>query len=112
MISVIHTSPDERVGEDEEFLIPAGGRRMEMDWKRVTAAFQRAVERLGWDADLEVRPERQYVLLRVPRARWKRVARTTSDFYSLVEDAIGTEPFMSIWIDFASREPCSTLPIS
>lgn len=103
MISVIHAPADERVDEDDDFRIPAGGRWMEMDWERVTAAFQNAVDRLGWDADLEVRPERQYVLVRVPRARWKRVSHTTSDFYSIVEDAVGTEPFMSIWIDFASR---------
>lgn len=103
MTTILHTPADERVCEDDDFRIPAGGRRMEMDWDRVTAAFQAAVERLGWEADLEVRPERQYVMVRVPRARWRRVSDTTSDFYSMVEDAIGVEPFMSIWIDFASR---------
>jgi hypothetical protein len=113
MISVIHTSAVEAAEQDEDYYrIPAGGRRMEMDWDRVTAAFQSAVERLGWDADLEIRPEKQYVMVRVPRARWKLVAATTSDFYSMVEDSIGTEPFMSIWIDFASHEPCSIPPTS
>ena len=103
MISVIHAAPGRLVDQDDDFLIPAGGRRMEMDWERVTAAFQSAVERLGWDADLEIRPEKQYVMVRVPKARWKLVSETTSDFYSIVEDAIGMESFMSIWIDFASR---------
>jgi len=112
MISVIHTLVDEQVGEDDDFLIPAGGRRMEMDWERVTAAFQTAVERLGWDADLEIRPERQFVMVRVAKGCWSRVSNTTSDFYAMVEDVIGTEQFMSIWIDFASREQCSTRPIS
>ena len=108
MISVIHTPVGEQVAEDDDFLIPAGGRRMEMDWERVAAAFQSAVERLGWDADLEIHPERQYVMVRVAKGDWPRVTDTTSEFYALVEDAIGMEEFMSIWIDFASPSPSST----
>jgi len=100
MISVIHTSADELVGEDEEFLIPAGGRRMEMDWDRVTAAFRSAVERLSWDADLEIRPEKQYVMVRYPRDGVELSVRTMGDFYRLVEEQIGVEQFMSIWIDY------------
>jgi hypothetical protein len=100
MISVIHTSADELVGEDEEFLIPAGGRRMEMDWDRVTAVFQAAVERLGWDADLEIRPEKQYVMVRYPRNGVELSVQTMGDFYRLVEEQIGVEQFMSIWIDY------------
>jgi hypothetical protein len=99
MISVIHTPADERVDEDD-FLIPAGGRRMEMDWERVTAAFQSAVDRLGWDADLEIRPEKQYVRVRYPRDRVELSAQTMGDFYRLVEEQIGAEQFMSIWVDY------------
>jgi hypothetical protein len=103
MISVIHTPADELVEEDDEFLIPAGGRRMEMDWGHVTAAFQSAVECLGWDADLEIRPERQYVMIRFSTARPDFVARTMDEFYDLVEASIGSDAFMSIWIDFSFR---------
>lgn len=100
MISVIHTPADELVEEDD-FLIPAGGRRMKMDWERVTAAFQSAVERLGWNADLEVRPERQYVMVRFSAARPEFVARTMDEFYDQVEESIGSDAFMSIWVDFS-----------
>jgi hypothetical protein len=110
MISVIHASQDELIAEDEDFLIPAGGRRMEMDWESVTAAFQSAVKRLGWDADLEIRPEKQYVMVRYPRHQVKLTAQTMSDFYHLVEEQIGQEQFMSIWIDYLPKnEPCSSL---
>jgi hypothetical protein len=103
MISVIHTPADELVDEDD-FLIPAGGRRMEMDWECVTAAFQAAVERLGWDADLEIRPEKQYVMVRYPADRLDLTVRTTGEFYRFVEDRIGVERFMSIWIDFLPKD--------
>jgi hypothetical protein len=112
MISVVHAEPEASAGEDTDFPIPAGGRRMEMDWDCVAAAFQRAVDQLRWYADLEIRPEKQYVMVRIPSDRWQQVTRTTSEFYALVEDAIGTEQFMSIWIDFASRDTCSTQPTS
>jgi len=104
MISVIHTPADELGAEDDEFLIPAGGRRMEMDWECVTAAFQSAVERLGWDADLEIRPEKQYVMVRYPRDRVQLSAQTMGDFYRLVEEQIGVEQFMSIWIDYFPKK--------
>ena len=100
MISVIPAAADELVDDDDDFLIPAGGRRMAMDWDRVTAAFQVAVERLGWDADLEIRPEKQYVMVRYPREGVELTARTMGDFYRVVEERIGVEQFMSIWIDF------------
>jgi len=99
MISVIHAAADELVEQDDDFLIPAGGRRMEMDWERVTAAFQSAVERLGWDADLEIRPEKQYVMVRYPDDV-ELTAQTMGDFYRAVEERTGVEQFMSIWIDF------------
>ena len=104
MISVIHAAADEAAEQDEDFLIPAGGRRMEMDWERVAAAFQSAVERLGWDADLEIRPEKQYVMVRYRRHQVKLTAQTMGDFYHLVEEQIGVEQFMSIWIDYLPRE--------
>ncbi|MFL5540810.1 MAG: hypothetical protein ACJ8J0_17595 [Longimicrobiaceae bacterium] len=104
MISVIHTPVDEQVAEDDGFLIPAGGRRMEMDWERVTAAFQSAVERLGWDADLEIRPEKQYVAVRYPRDQVELTAQTMGDFYHLVEEQLGVEQFMSIWIDYFPKK--------
>jgi len=102
MISVIHALADEQV-EADDILIPAGGRRMEMDWDRVTAAFQSAVERLGWAADLEIRPERQYVMVRYPD-EVELTVQSTGDFYRLVEAAIGVEQFMSIWIDFSPKD--------
>jgi hypothetical protein len=101
MISVIHTPVDEQVGEDDDFLIPAGGRRMEMDWERVAAAFQSAVERLGWDAGLEIRPERQYVMVRFSSGCPESIAERMDAFYDYVEDALGSDVFMSIWIDFS-----------
>lgn len=102
MISVIHPLADEQI-EADDILIPAGGRRMEMNWERVAAAFQSAVERLGWDVDLEIRPERQYVMLRYPDDV-ELTVQSTGDFYRLVEAAIGVEQFMSIWIDFSPKD--------
>ena len=96
MISVIHAPAD----NDEDILIPAGGRRMEMDWDEVTAAFQNAVDELGWDADLEIRPERQYVMIRYPREHVSLTAKTMGALYRRVEEQLGVEQFMSIWIDF------------
>lgn len=112
MILVIHDPAVEEIGEDERYPIPAGGRRMAMDWDCVTRALEAAVVRLCWDADLEIRPERQNVMVRVHPGGWNQVSETTSDFYALVEDAVGVETFMSIWIDFVSAKPCSTLPSS
>lgn len=103
MISVIHTPIDEQVGEDDDFLIPSGGRRMEMDWERVAAAFQSAVERLGWDADLEILPERQRVIVRFPPDRAEFIGSTMGEFHRLVSQDLGMEQYMSIWIDFLSR---------
>jgi hypothetical protein len=110
MISVIHSPAALSTEEEDDFYrIPAGGRRMEMDWERVTTAFQSAVDRLGWDADLEIRPEKQYVMVRYPRHRVKLTAKTMGDFYRLVEEQIGVEQFMSIWIDYLPKdEPCSS----
>jgi hypothetical protein len=102
MISVIHADADEQV-DAGDFLIPAGGRRMEMDWERVTAAFQSAVERLGWDADLEIRPEKQYVMVRFRRGRPAAIAAAMGEFYYDVEASIGVEQFMSIWIDYSFK---------
>jgi hypothetical protein len=102
MISVIHTPADELVDEDD-FLIPAGGRRMAMDWERVAAAFQAAIERLGWRADLEIRPERQYVMVRFCEGRPESIAAMMDEFYDRVEESIGTDAFISIWIDFSFK---------
>ncbi|HVG43376.1 MAG TPA: hypothetical protein VM890_01560 [Longimicrobium sp.] len=102
MISVIH-SPPEAVTEDDFYQIPAGGRRMEMDWERVTAAFQSAVARLGWDADLEIRPEKQYVMVRFRGGAPAAIAAATSEFYCDLEESIGAETFMSIWIDYSFK---------
>jgi hypothetical protein len=103
MISVIHAAADELVDQDGDFLIPAGGRRMEIDWERVTAAFQSAVERLGWDADLEIRPEKQYVMVRFRGGAPAAIAAAMGEFYDYVEESIGTEAFMSIWIDYSFK---------
>jgi hypothetical protein len=103
MISVIHADADELIEAEEEFLIPAGGRRMEMDWERVTAAFQSAVDRLGWDADLEIRPEKQYVMVCFRRGDPEAIAGAIGEFYRDVEESIGMETFMSIWIDYSFK---------
>jgi hypothetical protein len=102
MISVIHAPTDEKV-KACDYPFPAGGRRMEMDWDCVAAAFQSAIDRLGWDADLEVRPERQYVMVRFSSGCAHSVARTMDEFYDDVEESIGTDAFMSIWIDFSFK---------
>jgi hypothetical protein len=104
MTLVVQAAADEAARQDEEYYrIPAGGRWMAMDWDRIGEAFQRASLQLGWDADFELLPERQRVVVRFPRDRPELIGRTTSDFYGLIEDAIGMEEFMSIWIDFISR---------
>ena len=69
MISITHSDPAELA--EEEFLLPAGGRRMEMDWECVGRAF--------------------YV-------------HRTSEFYRIVEECIGVEVFMSIWIGFYFKD--------
>lgn len=101
MISITHADP--AVFADEDFLIPAGGRRMEMDWDCVARAFQCANEEVGWDADIALTPERQHALVRFPRGRAAQVGETTLEFYRAIEERIGTERFMSIWIDFLSK---------
>ena len=44
MISMVHDPVRDEIVEDDYPPIPAGGRRVEMDWDRVAAAFQSAVE--------------------------------------------------------------------
>jgi hypothetical protein len=104
MISVIHSSVDEAAEQDEDFYrIPAGGRWMEMDWERVGRAFGDASARLGWDADFELLPERQRVIVRFPKDRADLVGSTMAEFYRIIADVIGMEQLMSIWIDYLSR---------
>jgi hypothetical protein len=104
MISVIHTPVDEAAAQDEDFYrIPVGGRWMEMDWERVGRAFGDASARLGWDADFELLPERQRVVVRFPKDRVELVGRTMKDFHRLVSEDLGMEQYMSIWIDILSR---------
>ena len=38
------------------YRIPAGGRRMEMDWDHVARAFEAAQAQLGWDAEVVLTP--------------------------------------------------------
>jgi len=104
MISVTHAPADEAAEQDEDdYRIPAGGRWMEMDWKRVGEAFTDAAERLGWDADLEFFPERQRVIVRFPKDRPELVGSTMTEFYRLIASAIGMDQFMSIWIDYLAQ---------
>ena len=100
MIPVIHAPVHEQVAADDEYPIPAGGRRMEMEWDRVTEAFDAAARQLGWDAHVRVHPERRHVELVVPATRTDHVARTTLELYGAVADRIGMDEFMSIWVDF------------
>lgn len=104
MISMVHDPVRDEIGEDGYPPIPAGGRHMEMDWDRVAAAFQSAVEHVGWDADLEIHPAKQYVIVWVPRDEFTLDIDITGAFYGVVEDALGVEQFMSIWIDFLPQD--------
>ena len=101
MVSITHADTAELA--DEEVRIPAGGRWMEMDWDRVAAAFQAASEKVGWDADIVLTPERQHALVLFPRARTVDVGHTMGEFHEVLEESIGTDAFMSIWIDFLSK---------
>jgi hypothetical protein len=74
-----------------------------MDWELVAAAFQAANEKVGWGADIVLTPERQHALVLFPRERAVHVGTTTIEFYGEIEERIGVEAFMSIWIDFLSR---------
>jgi hypothetical protein len=101
MVSITHAVPHELV--DEDIQIPAGGRWMEMDWNRIAAAFEAANEKVGWNADIVLTPERQHALVRFPADRAEWVGHTMDGFYDAIEDVIGVEQFMSIWIDFLSK---------
>ena len=101
MVSI--TQADTGVLAEEDVRIPAGGRWMEMDWDRVAAAFQAASEKVGWDADIVLTPERQHALVLFPPELAELVGNTTIEFYGEVEDRIGVDAFMSIWIDFLSK---------
>lgn len=102
MVSITHADAGELA--DEEVRIPAGGRWMEMDWDRVAAAFQAANEEVGWDAEIVLTPERQHALVLFPRDRSDAVVHGTDEFYRAVEEGIGVEAFMSIWIDFYFKD--------
>ena len=101
MVSITHADVDELT--DDEVRIPAGGRWMEMDWACVARAFQAANEKVGWDADIVLTPERQHALVLFPRERAVDVGHTMNEFHEAVEDCIGADAFMSIWIDFRSK---------
>ena len=101
MVSITHVPLDELA--TGEVRIPAGGRWMEMDWHRVACAFQLANEKVGWDADIQLTPERQHALVLFPEGRTIHVGHTMHEFYRAVEACIGVDAFMSIWIDFLSK---------
>ena len=101
MISITHADP--AAIAEEEFLIPAGGRRMEMDWQCVAHAFDEAAAALAWDVEIRLTPERQHALILFSEEQVELLVRTTTEFYRLIEERIGIEQFMSIWIDFGSR---------
>lgn len=100
MISVIHGPVDEHVRTDD-YPVLASARRMELESSCVTEAFRDAVDRVGWDADIEIHPEKQYVLVRFASGSPERIAGRMDDFYDAVEGVIGSEAFSSIWIDFS-----------
>jgi hypothetical protein len=102
MVSITHADVDELT--DDEVRIPAGGRWMEMDWDCVARAFDRAAQQLGWNVEIRLTPERQHALVLFPRAQSDIFVHRTDDFYRAVEDRIGVEAFMSIWIDFYFRD--------
>ena len=86
------------------YRIPAGGRRMEMDWEHIARAFEAAQAQLGWDAEVVLTPKEQNAVVLFPPEKAEYVGETTGEFYDLVEDEIGAERFMSIWIDFLTKE--------
>jgi hypothetical protein len=102
MVTITHADVDTIA--DDEVRIPAGGRWMEMDWDLVAAAFQAANEKVGWDAEIRLTPERQHALVLFPRDRSDLVVHSTDEFYRAVEEGIGVEAFMSIWIDFYFKD--------
>lgn len=104
MISVIHTTAAEAAAaaqlDEDYYRIPAGGRWMEeLNWDRIGHAFEHASQRLGWDADIELLPERQRVNVLFPRDRPGLVGRTMMDFHRIVSEELGMDEYMSIWID-------------
>jgi hypothetical protein len=88
---------------EDEVRIPAGGRWMEMDRDCVARAFDRAAQQLGWDVEIRLTPERQHALVLFPRAQSDIFVHRMHDFYRAVEERIGLDAFMSIWIDFYFR---------
>jgi len=108
MIMMIHTSAAEMAHaaeQDEDYYrIPAGGRWMPMDWDRIGKAFEGASQKLSWDADFELLPERQRVIAWVPADRPDLIGDTTLAFYAIVAAELGMEAFMSIWIDILTKD--------
>jgi hypothetical protein len=102
MVSITHADADELT--EDEVRIPAGGRWMEMDWDCVARAFQAASDSVGWDADIVLTPERQHALVLFPRQHGDLVAHSMDPFYDAVEEQIGVERFMSIWIDYGFKD--------
>lgn len=100
MISVIHAPADEFSAATDDYPVHAVGRRIKLDWDRVAESFREAVARVGWDADVELRPDKQYALVRFAAGSPELIAGRMDAFYDVIEDAIGAEAFMSIWIDF------------
>jgi hypothetical protein len=97
MVSITHAAIDELT--EDEVRIPAGGRWMEMDWDCVARAFQAASDKVGWNADIVLTPERQHALIVFSRERTVDVGNAMGDFHEEVESLIGADAFMSIWID-------------
>jgi hypothetical protein len=108
MITMTHTPVVDAAAaaerDEDYYRIPAGGRWMPMDWDRIGEAFENASRRLGWDADFELLPERQRVIVRVPAGRSDLVGDSVMEFYGIVAAELGMEPFMSIWIDILTKD--------
>jgi|SRR3954462_2351523 hypothetical protein len=102
MVSITHADADGLI--KDEVRIPAGGRWMEMDWDCVARAFEAANRKVGWDADIVLTPARQHALVLFPRAQSDIFVHRTNDFYQGIEDRLGVEAFMSIWIDFNFKD--------
>lgn len=107
MITMIHTPAAEATHaaeKDEDYYrIPAGGRWMPMDWDRIGQAFESASQQLGWDADFELIPERQRVIVRFSPDHPESLGRRMLELQRHVSKELGMEQYMSIWIDFLSR---------
>jgi hypothetical protein len=102
MVSITHVDPAGLT--EENILIPYGGCRMEMDWDCIARAFEEAAKAVCWDVDIRLTPETQHAMVLVSPEDAEYVGDTSLEFDRALSERIGMERYMSIWIDYGSRE--------